>query len=374
MFRMKFRSDGSVLKHKARLVAKGFHQTPGVDFWDTFSSVIKPSTIRVIFTLAISFGWRIQQVDVNNAFLNGDLQEVVFMEQPIGFINEKFPHHVCQLKKVLYGLKQAPRAWFNKLKGALHAWGFHASTFDISLFIKRQGADVIFLLIYVDDILVTCNNHSLISTTIKNFNSRFALKDLGEVNYFLGFEAYRDASGLFLTQTKHIHDLLAMSSMLNSKPSSTPLCSSLKLSFHSGAPFADLTLCRSIIGALQYVTYTRPDISFAVNKLSQFKHLLSKGKSSFSWVDSVLIKSIEKGEWVIFENANLCNPSILDRLNSQLEEGNQTLGINEQGLVEGDKLREVKSHDEFRSIFLISKQTLVDQGRDVSRALRNRCL
>ena len=102
--------------------------------------------------------------------------------------------------------------------------------------------------------------------------------------------------------------------------------------------------------------------------------MLEKGKSSFNWVDSVLIKAIEQGEWVIFENANLCNPSILDRLNSLLEEGNNTIGINEQGLVDGDKLREVKAHRDFRAIFLISKQTLVDQGRDVSRALRNRCL
>jgi midasin len=111
-----------------------------------------------------------------------------------------------------------------------------------------------------------------------------------------------------------------------------------------------------------------------LNKLNSFKRAVSKGQSRFEWVDSVLVKAIEKGEWVIFENANLCNPSILDRLNSLLEEGNHTLSINEQGLVEGDLLREVKAHAEFRPIFLINKKTLFDQGRDVSRALRNRCL
>lgn len=113
---------------------------------------------------------------------------------------------------------------------------------------------------------------------------------------------------------------------------------------------------------------------FWLARLRQLKQVVVKGTSSFQWVDSVLVKSIEEGDWVVFENANLCNPSILDRLNSLLEEGNQTLGINEQGLVDGDTLREVRAHREFRSIFLVSRQTLIDQGKDVSRALRNRCL
>lgn len=111
-----------------------------------------------------------------------------------------------------------------------------------------------------------------------------------------------------------------------------------------------------------------------LRKLNLFRRTVSKGQSRFEWVDSVLVNAIERGEWAVFENANLCNPSILDRLNSLLEEGNHTLSINEQGLVEGDLLREVKAHEDFRPIFLINKKTLFDQGRDVSRALRNRCL
>ena len=109
-------------------------------------------------------------------------------------------------------------------------------------------------------------------------------------------------------------------------------------------------------------------------KVSQLKRIISKGQSRFEWVDSVLVKAITQGDWVIFENANLCNPSILDRLNSLLEEGNNSMCINEQGLVDGDKLREVVCHSEFRAIFVVSKETLIDQGRDVSRALRNRCI
>ncbi|KAL5732483.1 hypothetical protein ACOSP7_031842 [Xanthoceras sorbifolium] len=119
VFRIKYNVDGFISKYKARLVAKGFHQTPGVDFSDPFSPVIKPSTIRLIFTLAVTFGWEIQQVYVNNAFLNGDLEKLVFMEQPSGFTSLSHPSHVCRLNKALYGLKQAPRAWFHKLKSAL---------------------------------------------------------------------------------------------------------------------------------------------------------------------------------------------------------------------------------------------------------------
>lgn len=122
MFKVKYNSDGTILKHKARLVAKGFHQTPGIDFEETFSPVVKAPTIRVLFTLAVTFGWDIQQVDVNNAFLNGDLHEAVFMVQPEGFVDDQFPTHVCKLRKSLYGLKQAPRAWYTKLRTALHSW------------------------------------------------------------------------------------------------------------------------------------------------------------------------------------------------------------------------------------------------------------
>ena len=119
IFRINYHADGSIQRYKAHLVAKGFHQTHGIDFFETFSLVIKPCTIRVIFTLAVYFNWGIQQVDVNNAFLNGNLYETVYMSQPTGFINATEPNHVCKLQKALYGLKQAPRAWFSKLKQAL---------------------------------------------------------------------------------------------------------------------------------------------------------------------------------------------------------------------------------------------------------------
>lgn len=188
VFRTKFHSYGSLQKYKTRLVAKGFQQTPSLDF-ETFSHVIKPFTIRIIFTLSISHGWDIQQIDVNNAFLNGTLSEVVYMRQPEGFESSQYLAHVCKLNKALYGLKQAPRAWFDKLKQALLNKGFHNSISDSSLFILKDFCQVLYVLIYVDDILITGSSTSSILQLVQDLNSEFALKTLVSVTYFLGLEA-----------------------------------------------------------------------------------------------------------------------------------------------------------------------------------------
>lgn len=200
MFRLKRNPDGSIARHKARLVAKGFHQRPGLDFHDTFSPVLKPQTIKLVLCLALSKGWPLTQMDVNNAFLHGSIQEDVYMSQPAGFIHPSLPHYVCKLHKALYGLKQAPRAWFQALREFLISCGFTNSKSDASLFIYKSDSIIAYFLIYVDDLLLTGNNPSFLEEFKASLAAKFSLKDLGQPSHFLGGEIVPTTTGLFLSQ------------------------------------------------------------------------------------------------------------------------------------------------------------------------------
>ncbi|CAM8886571.1 unnamed protein product [Rhodiola kirilowii] len=272
VFKTKHNPDGSIAKRKARLVARGFTQRFGIDYKDTFSPVIKPATVRIVLSIAISCGWNLRQIDVDNAFLHGNLTQTVYMQQPPGFEDPRFPSHVCKLQKALYGLKQSPRAWYAKLSTRLHQLGFKPSRADTSLFILCRPQLTIYMLVYVDDIIITGSCPDSINGLIKSLSSSFPIKDLGQLNYFLGLEVLHNSGGLVLSQRKYALDLLHRSAMENCKPTSTPLSTTEKLSREHGRPLGkdDALKYRSIVGGLQYLTLTRPDISFAVNKVCQY--------------------------------------------------------------------------------------------------------
>ncbi|KAF5455289.1 hypothetical protein F2P56_024884 [Juglans regia] len=193
------------------------------------------------------------------------------MEQPLGYIDPRFLNHVCQLKKALYGLKQAPRAWFQHLSSFLTHLGFSCSRADPSLFIFHMQSDIIYLLLYVDDIIITGNNSSLLDSFTCKLNSEFATKDLGPLSYFLGLEASSTSDGLFISQLKYAQDILSRVQLLDTKPVHTPMVVSQYLSV-DGPLFFDPTLYRSLVGTLQYLTITCPDLTYAVNFVSQFLH------------------------------------------------------------------------------------------------------
>jgi len=269
VYKIKEKQDGSIDRYKAKLVAKGFDQESGVDFTETFSPMVKPSTIRVLLALAVQFNWNIHQLDVSNTFLHDHLLEEVYMEQPRGFIDPQFPSHVCRLHKSLYGLKQAPRAWFTRLSQTLLELGFVSSSVDNSLFILHRGNVHLYLLIYVDDILFTGTSTSHIASVITQLQQVFKLKDLGNLHFFLGIQAVRSSQGLHLRQSKYISDLLSKSNMLGAKPYSSPCLVGSKMSTVDGDPLCPthITTYRQTVGALQYCTLTRPNIAFSVNQL-----------------------------------------------------------------------------------------------------------
>nr|KYP56497.1 Retrovirus-related Pol polyprotein from transposon TNT 1-94 [Cajanus cajan] len=192
------------------------------------------------------------------------------MVQPPGFeVEDK--SLVCKLNKALYGLKQAPRQWFDRLKFTLLQFGFQASKCDPSLFMYKHQDQIIFLLVYVDDIIITGSSSQFIQQITDQLNSTFSLKQLGQLDYFLGIKIkHLPDKSLLMTQSKYIQDLLHKTSMAEAHPISSPMLSGCKLSKTGADLFHDPTLYRSVVGALQYATLTRPEISFAVNKVCQF--------------------------------------------------------------------------------------------------------
>ncbi|XP_028547811.1 uncharacterized protein LOC114578618 [Dendrobium catenatum] len=225
-----------------------------------------------MLSIALYFNWPVQQLDVANAFLHGNLSETIYIKQPKGFEDSTRPQHVCRLNKAIYGLKQAPRQWYNRFTAFLLTLGFSHSQADPSLLIYPKAQVSIFLLIYVDDILITGNNQQHINHILTRLDSEFAMKRLGQVSEFLGIKISKSNNSYFLSQAKYALKILQQADLTLCNPLANPTCTKLPSEYTSVFLNENPAQYRSITGALQYLTLTRPDISFSVNLLSQHMH------------------------------------------------------------------------------------------------------
>ncbi|KAJ9539073.1 hypothetical protein OSB04_031806 [Centaurea solstitialis] len=261
-------SDGSIDRYKARLVAKGFNQEYGIDYEETFAPVARITSVRRLLAIPATKRWPLFQMDVKNAFLNGDLSEEVYLSPPPGV---SLPTgYVCRLRKALYGLKQAPRAQFEKFSTTIISLGFSASNYDSGLFTRTTDAGTILLLLYVDDMIITGSYSAGIIILKQSLSASFEMNDLGNLYYFLGLEVLSDSTGTYLCQDKYTSDLLSRAGITDNKVVSTPLELHLHLTPNAGPPLKDPTLYRQLVGSLVYLTVTRPDIAYAVHTISQF--------------------------------------------------------------------------------------------------------
>ncbi|CAL9001424.1 unnamed protein product [Prunus brigantina] len=264
IYKIKRNSDGFIARHKARLVAQGFSQEQGLDFSETFGPVVRHNTVRLILSRVAMNKWQLRQLDVKNAFLHGKLEEEVFADP-------HYPDFVCKLKKSLYGLKQAPRAWNAKFTGYLPAIGFQASQSDPSLFVRHSDSEVVILLLYVDDIILTGSNEKMVQLVIDELSSVFEIKDLGKLKFFLGLQvSYASNSDIFVNQSKYAKELLHKAGMHSCRSCSTPCKPHTQVLKEYGEVLTDPTLFRSIVGALQYLTFTRPDLTYSINSVCQY--------------------------------------------------------------------------------------------------------
>jgi len=266
-------------KFKGRLVAKGFSQIFSVDNNDVFSPVVKYSSIRTFFSIVASHDLELEQLDVKTAFLHGELEEEIYMDQPEGFIVPGKENYVCKLKRSLYGLKQSPRQWYKRFDSFMLSHGFKRSKYDSCVYLKHDNGSPIYLLLYVDDMLIAAKSRKDITTLKKLLSSEFDMKDLGAAKKILVMEITRDrkAGLLFLSQHNCIDKVLHRFNMHDAKSVSTPIAPHFKLSAQQCAStdedieYMSKVSYSSVVGSLMYaMVCSRPDLSYAMSLVSRY--------------------------------------------------------------------------------------------------------
>src|SRR4051812_48819202 len=280
IFNKKTDADGNVTVYKARLVAKGFRQIQGVDYDETFSPLAMLKSVRIMLAIVAYFDYEIWQMDVKTVFLNGNIEEELYMIQPKGFVDPKDANKVCKLQRSIYGLNQASRSWNLRFDEVIKEFGFVQTYGEACIYKKVSGSNVAFLILYVDDILLIGNDVDLLNSVKDYLNNSFSMKDLSEAAYILGIKIYRDRSRrlISLSQSTYLDKFLKRFGMEDSKKRFLPMFPNTTLSKTQSPATAEdrermsKTPYASAIGSLMYAMLcTRPDIAYAVSLTSRYQ-------------------------------------------------------------------------------------------------------
>ncbi|GJR52429.1 retrovirus-related pol polyprotein from transposon TNT 1-94 [Tanacetum coccineum] len=271
IYKVKLDELGGILKNKARLVARGYRQEEGIDFEESFAPVARLEAIRIFLAFAAHMNMVIYQMDVKTAFLNGNLREEVYVSQPDGFVDPDKPNYVYKLKKALYGLKQAPRAWYDMLSSFLISNDFSKGSVDPTLFIRREGNELILVQIYVDDIIFAASTPELCDLFAKIMCSKFKMSMMGKISFFLGLQISQSPRGIFINQSKYALESLKKYGYESCDPVDTPMVEKSKLDEDKEGKAVDPSHYRGMIGTLLYLTASRPDLQFAICMCARYQ-------------------------------------------------------------------------------------------------------
>ena len=271
IFKNKSYEHGIVIRNKSRLVAQGYTQVEGIYFDETFAPVARLESIRILLAIASHLNFKLYQMDVKSAFLNGMLQEEVYVEQPKGFVDPYRPDDVYKLKRALYGLKQALRAWYDKLTAYLTEHGFKMGFANSTLFIRKDKNYFIVAQIYVDGIVFGATNDSLAQSFADEMKAMFEMSMVGELTYFLGLQVKQTDFGIYINQAKYARNLVKRFGLYKAAHARIPMATNAKLTNDPSGESVDITLYRSMIDCFLYLTASRPDIAFSVGICSRFQ-------------------------------------------------------------------------------------------------------
>ncbi|GJR73054.1 putative ribonuclease H-like domain-containing protein [Tanacetum coccineum] len=266
VYRNKKDKRGVVVRNKARLVALGYIQEEGIDYDEVFAPVARIEAIRIFFSFASYMGFIVYQMDVKSAFLYGTIDEEVYVSQPLGFVDPKYPKKVYKVVKALYGLHQDPRAWYATLSTFLLKNGYRRGTIDKTLFIKKNKKDIMLVQVYVDDIIFGTTKKSWCDEFEALMKSRFQMSSIGELTFFLGLQVKQKEDGIFISQDNYVAEILKKFDFASVKTASTPIETQKPLVKDEEATDVDEHLYRSMIGSLMYLSASRPDIMYLKGK------------------------------------------------------------------------------------------------------------